>query len=98
MPPGDGGEHLPAHLNFAVPEGRRGDVEQEGRALAHQVFDGVGRIQTVGPEILVVPGVFADGDGQPFAFKIDYALARCRGEVALLVEDVVKGQEHLVLL
>src|SRR5580692_1001667 len=49
------------------------------------------------PEVLVIPRVFTDRDSQSFAGKFDNLLRGCRREIALFVEDVVKGQQHLVL-
>ena len=68
------------------------------RFLAHQFFHRVDGIEAARPEVLVVPCVFTDGDGQPHAIKLDGLLLAGGGEVALLVEDVVKGQEALMLL
>ena len=66
--------------------------------LAHELFDGIDRIQAPRPEVLVVPGVFADGDGQPYAVQLHHLLLLGALKVALFVEDVVEGQEALVLL
>ena len=65
--------------------------------LAHQFFNGIDGVQPPRPEVLVVPGVFADSDGEPFTFKFKDVLAFGRSEIALLIEDVVKGQQHLLL-
>ena len=68
-----------------------------GGLLAHQLFDRIDGVQAALPEVLVVPGVLADGDGQPQAVQLDHLLRPRRGEVALLVEDIVEGQQPLVL-
>ena len=66
--------------------------------LAHQIFHRVDIVQAARPEVLVVPGVLADGDGQPHSVQFDHLL-RTRGrKVTLLVEDVVERQQPLVLL
>ena len=65
--------------------------------LAHQLFDGIDGVQALLPEVLVVPGVLADGDGQPQAVQLDHLLRPRRSEVTLLVEDIVEGQKLLVL-
>jgi hypothetical protein len=70
----------------------------QGRILAHQLFHRVNGVETAGPEMLVVPCVFADGDGEANAVEFDNLLLARGGEIALLVEDVVEGQEALVLL
>ncbi len=66
--------------------------------LAHQLFHGIDRVEPARPEVLVVPGVLADGDGQANAVEFDHFLRAGGRKVALLVEDVVKGQQALVLL
>ena len=55
-------------------------------------------VEAARPEVLVVPGVFADGDGEAHAVEFDDLLRTGGQEVALLVEDVVEGQQALVLL
>ena len=95
---GDGREHALAGEDLAVPEGRRGDIEQQRRLLLHQVFDGVDGVETLRPEVLIVPGVLADRYGEAFSFEVDDLLAGGWGEIALLIEYVVKGQQHLMLL
>ena len=65
--------------------------------LAHELFHGIDGVEAARPEVLVVPGVLADGDGEANAFEFDHLLRAGWREVALLIEDVVKGQEPLVL-
>ena len=48
------------------------------------------------PEIAVVPDVFANADAQPPAAQIQNLRARGRLEVAVLVENVVGGQQRLM--
>ena len=66
--------------------------------LAHELFHGIDRVEAARPEVLVVPCVLADGDGKADAFEVDHLLRRGGREVALLIEDIVKRQEALVLL
>ena len=94
---GNGGEHLAAHFALGVPEGRRGEVDVDGRILAHQLFQRIEGVETARPEVLVVPGIFADGDGEAQTVEFDDLLAAGGQEVALLIEDVVEGQQPLVL-
>ena len=94
---GDGREHLAAHGALAVPEGRRREVDVEARLLAHQLFNRIDGVEAARPEVLVVPCILADGNGQPQAVQLDHFLRLRRGKVALLVKDVVEGQEALVL-
>ncbi len=96
--PGNRRQHLAAHGPLAVPERRRREVDMHGRVLAHQLFHRIDFVEPPLPEVLVVPGVFADGDRQPHAVQLDHLLPLCRREVTLLVEDVVERQQPLVLL
>ncbi len=66
--------------------------------LAHQLFHGIDGVEAARPEVLVVPRVLADGDGEANAVELDHLLRFGRREVTLLVKDVVKRQEPLVLL
>ncbi len=67
VPPHHGAEHLLAQLALAEVEGRGVDADDHLRALPHQLVDGVAAIEPVLPELLVVPGVFADGEGDVVA-------------------------------
>ena len=70
----------------------------QGRMLAHELFHGIDSVEPPLPEVLVVPGILADGDGQANAVELNHLLGLGWREVALLVKDVVEGQEPLVLL
>jgi hypothetical protein len=52
VPHSDGGEHLLANPALAMPEGRGGDVDEQRGLLAHQVFDGIDRIERLGQKFL----------------------------------------------
>ncbi len=93
----DGGQHVAAQFALADPKGRRGNVEHEVPTGSDQRLDGIGRVQALGPEQLVVPCVFADGERHAVAAEGEQVLALGGREVAHLVEDVVCGQEHLRL-
>ena len=95
---GDGGQHLAADAALTVPEGRRGEIDVHRGLLAHQLLHGIDAVEPPRPEILVVPGIFADGDGEARAVQLDHVLRPGRRKVALLVEYVVEGQQALVLL
>ncbi len=69
-----------------------------GRMLAHEFLDGINRVEATRPEVLVVPGIFADGNGQAHTVQFHHLLRARGGKVALLVEDIVKRQQALVLL
>ncbi len=98
---------MAAQVALAGPKRRGGDVEDEarvarngigqGRPLAHEVVDGVDGVEEARPESLVVPGVLADGDGERAVVVQGEGLALGGLEVTLLVEDVVEGQQHLLL-
>ena len=47
------------------------------------------------PEVAVVPDVLADADAEPRAGHVEHLRALERLEVAVLVEDVVGGQQRL---
>ena len=68
------------------------------RVLAHQLFNGIDRIEPPRPEVLVVPRVFADGNGQPHSIEFHHPLFARGCKVTLLVENVVERQQPLVLL
>ena len=103
----DGREHALADLRLALIEGRGGDVEDEARMtvegrrlrlpLAHERVDGVDGVELARPEALVVPCVLADGDRERLAVDHGERLRNGGLEVTLLVEDVVEGQQHLLL-
>ncbi len=93
----DGGQHLAADFALGVPEGRRRKVDMNGGMLGHDLFHGIDGVELAGPEGLVVPGVFADGDGQAHALEFDHLLGARRRKIALFVEHVVEGQQALVL-
>ena len=63
----------------------------------NQCFDGIEGVQTLIPEMLVVPGVFANRERHLLAAKRKQLLAFRRSEIAHLVENVIGGQQHLRL-
>ena len=95
--PSDGRQHLPSQLALRVPERRRRQVDVHRRMLRHDLLHRVDGVETPRPEILVVPRVFADGDAQAHAVKLNHLLRTSRREVALFIEDVVERQQALVL-
>ena len=94
---GDVGQHVAPKFALANPEGRGGDVQHEVAAGAYQRIHGINRVERLGPEALVVPGVLADGQRHAVATKVEELLALGGGKIAHLVEDVVGGQQHLGL-
>ena len=95
---GHGGQHLAADGALGVPERRRGKVDVQGGLLAHQLFHGIDGVEAARPEVLIVPRVFADGDGKAHAVQLDHLLRFGWRKVPLLVENVVERQEPFVLL
>ncbi len=98
VPPRNCRQHLAAHGALAVPVRRRRQIDVHRRMLAHQLFHGIDRIEPPRPEVLVVPGVLADGNRQPHAVQFHHLLRSRRSKVTLLVEDVVERQQALMLL
>ena len=70
----------------------------QGGILLHQLFHRIDFVQPPRPEVFVVPGVFANRNREAYAVEFHHPLAARRGKVALLVKDVVKGQQPFVLL
>ena len=70
----DRGQHFPAHGPLGVPERRRGKVDVQGRMLAHQFFHGIDLVEPARPEVLVVPGILTDGDGQANPVQLNHLL------------------------
>src|SRR3954452_24095952 len=65
--------------------------------LAHQSFDGIHGVALAGPESLVVPSVLADGNREWLSIDAGERLRGSGLKVALLIKDVIEGQEHLLL-
>ena len=86
-----------AQLALADPEGRGRNVKHKVPARAHESFDGIERVQPFVPELLVVPGIFADGKRHAVAAEVKKLLALGRRKVSHFVEDVIGGQQHLRL-
>ena len=57
------------------------------------VLDGIAGVERALPELLVVPGVLADGDGEALVAGGEQVLMIGGDEVAVFVEDVVGGEE-----
>ena len=60
--------------------GRRGNIDDQLGALGDQLSDGIALIQRLGPEFLVVPDIFADGDAQFLAAESEIRSAMWRAE------------------
>ena len=75
----------------------KGDAERLTIALPrrHQRLDGVVVVAAAFPEVAVVPDVLADADAEPAPAELEQLRAVVRLEVAVLVEDVVGGEQLL---
>ena len=75
-----------------------GNVDQDRGALIGQILNGIEIVeQALRPELRIVPGVFADGNAQGFAFEPDHPHPLGRIEMAGLVKHIVGRQQRLVL-
>src|SRR5262249_15769405 len=90
-------KHLATQLNFADMKWRCRNIQHQVTAGANQLFHGINAVQTLVPEVLVVPGVFANGQRDSATVERNQLLLSCWGEVAQLVKDVVGRQQHLRL-
>src|ERR1700685_3140613 len=63
----------------------------------NQSLDRIEGVKTFVPEMLIVPGIFAEGECHLLPAKRKQQLAFSRREVPHLIENVVGGQEHLGL-
>jgi hypothetical protein len=95
---GDGTQHLEAQAAFVDGVGRSGDIQQNASSLLDNFGDGVAIVAAIGPEIFVVPYVFADGDAQLFLAQAVDVLLFGGLEVTAFVENIVGRQEHFALL
>ena len=59
---GKGPEHLDAQKSLVDGVRRRRNIDEKRSSLPDQFSDGIAFVERFGPEILVVPDVFADGD------------------------------------
>ena len=75
---------------------RRGNVQNDFRALRNQLLDGIAAIETFRPEILVVPDVLANRDAQLASIELKWRKNFGRFKIAVLVENVVGRQQALV--
>ena len=88
-------EHLLAQAVLADRERRGRQVDDRVGAGADQLLDRIVVIAAALPEVAIVPDVFADADAEAAAAEVEHLRAVKRLEVAVLVEDVVGGQERL---
>ncbi len=95
---GGGAEDVFAFVTLADIPRRGVDGNDDLRAFVHEFFDWVALIAAVLPELLIVPAVFADGEGDFGAGQFEDFLRCARKEIAGFVEDVVVREQHFDLL
>ena len=66
---GDGGQHPSPKLALPNPEGRCRNVEDEISTRPDQFLNRIEGVEPLVPEVLVVPGIFADGERHLLAAK-----------------------------
>ena len=71
----DRGKHVAAKFALAAGEGRGRNIQQDLAACADQVFDRIDAVEAAVPEILVVPGIFANGERARSAIQVSERLA-----------------------
>ena len=86
-----------AQRALAHVEGRGVGDDEDRAAGGDQVLHGIAGVERALPELFVVPGVLADGDGEALVAGGEQVLVVGGDEVAVLVEDVVGGQQGLGL-
>src|SRR2546427_2142286 len=91
-------QHVAAQGALVQRERGGGNVDDDAGSLPDELGDGIALVEALGPEILVVPGVFADGDAEFFRAERINELLRARLEIARFVKDVVGRQKDFALL
>src|SRR6516225_7077708 len=94
----DGSQHADAQVALVDGAGGGGDVEKNAGTLGGEFKNGIASVHGRRPEVLVVPGVLANGDTELLVVEGINVLAISRLEIAGLVEDVVGRKEHFGLL
>ena len=94
----NGAQHLETQRALVERIGGPGEIQQHRTSLPDNFADRVAFVKLLGPEILVVPDVFADGDAQLLAVQAKHVLAIRRLEVTRFIEHVISGQQHFALL
>ena len=74
------------------------DGDDELGAFVGEFLNGIALITAALPKLLVIPAVFADGNGDFFAAQMAEFLGGAGQKIAGFVENVVIGQEHFDLL
>src|SRR6185437_7827298 len=98
MVAGESLEHVDALAAFVQIVGRRGNIKQDASSLPDEFGDRIAIVHALRPEIFVVPTIFANGDSQLLAVKSEIRL-RARGlKITRLVENIVGGKKHFLLL
>ena len=64
VPLGNGRQHLLPQFALPFKVGRSGDVDDQRPTCLRQLFNGVALVQPIRPEVLIVPGVLANRNGE----------------------------------
>src|SRR5664279_5094407 len=93
----DSRQHIPPKLVLVQIERRSRDIQQYLPSRSNQVFHRIDAIQAAVPEVLVIPRILADGEGEWGSVDRDEHLLVSRREVARLVKHVIRRQKPLGL-
>ncbi|HEX3990417.1 MAG TPA: hypothetical protein VHX39_04510 [Acetobacteraceae bacterium] len=93
----DSAKHFRAQFPLAQMEGRGVYTDEHIRPGLHQLIDGVAPIKPVRPELLVVPGVFTDGERDVISAHFPDQLRIGGDEISHFIEHVISGKEDLGL-
>src|SRR6266404_2919599 len=88
--------HLAANFHLAFVERRRIDRNQQARTHFNQLLSGIVGVQSLPPERLVVPEVFANRYAEPGVTEIEQTTFLPRLEITRIVENVVFGEQSFV--
>ena len=94
---GDSAQHVAAQFPFVQRVGRRRKIQNDVASLRHEFRHRIAVVQPLRPEILVVPGVLADGYAEFRQIQRENVLRVGGLEVARLVEHIVGGEQHFSL-
>ena len=90
-------DHVAPDGRLAHLEGTRRDVHEQVHALGRQVGDRIPGIEPPRPEGRVVPCLLAHREAQAMALEHQRSDVLSGLEVAVFVEDVVRGQQRLAV-
>ena len=98
MPQRDGPQHLKTQRPFIQVVRRCRNIDQYTASLLDNFVDRIALVELLGPEAHVIPGVFANRNSQHLRAKRKCALLFRRLEIPRFIKNVVRRQQHLILL